>query len=742
MASKIQFRRGLDIARADTVLDVGEPAWTIDTQQLYIGDGYTPGGVPLAPPQYNYNDYSGAIITGLIVAENIADLRNINVNGLPNKTLVYVKGYYIAGDRGGGFFYWDSSYAGPEDSGYWIKSNTTAGNGRWIRNLNGEVANIKMWGAKGDYTTDDTDAIQRALRAVSNNYTNQQPVELKIPKGVFLISGTLVCPPHIRLFGENKLYDSVIMQHFYADCDGIRSWYAHYWVTGGYPGNNIWDHNVVFENFHIYKDNRTVAPYFGSNSTRDIKNAGIFIYRPGEATRIEKVVSNQWGYGVKVRGIGAPGIKISELMTHWVGICAIKIEDSYEIGNNIFIDRLSCDFGSFHDHPGVSGRSGCAVWLDNSMAFVHLHSPKIETQFVDGIIKWDVPAVSHDQAFFGKLIITNGSIQCSRSSDDSSDYFTFADGKTEFFQTDSLVHYKPKGSMYLDVTNEKGQYVPATEINGTKVYNLKYLINDEISDYKFPMPGRGNQTVGRTPFIYEAIWANTGHSSPLVRPRIRHMETDTSFVRLQPDSGTGWYRIAQNTASERSICGDYTISRMKGGTLHFSVSVDNFSRPKVRINNYAASQASEILFPKIRVGKFNTSDVTGFFIDLFVKHVYGSQAGWPSDPTRSGIWIRHDCGIPGDQICYTSSLINPYFITKEINADYSADVNYYEEFEVSKNFQFYGPVVLSKTSIPYNSSSAGMSGQLAWDSNYLYICVSGTQDTGPYKWKRIALSNY
>jgi len=44
---KLKFRRGLEAERKDVVFDEGEPAYTLDTKRLYIGDGETAGGNPI-----------------------------------------------------------------------------------------------------------------------------------------------------------------------------------------------------------------------------------------------------------------------------------------------------------------------------------------------------------------------------------------------------------------------------------------------------------------------------------------------------------------------------------------------------------------------------------------------------------------------------------------------------------------------------------------------------------------------
>lgn len=44
----LQLRRGLNVDRETTVFAAGEPVWTTDTTQLYVGDGVTPGGILVA----------------------------------------------------------------------------------------------------------------------------------------------------------------------------------------------------------------------------------------------------------------------------------------------------------------------------------------------------------------------------------------------------------------------------------------------------------------------------------------------------------------------------------------------------------------------------------------------------------------------------------------------------------------------------------------------------------------------
>ena len=50
--TKILFRRGLDAQRKTVTFNLGEPAFSVDTKRLFIGDGSTAGGVPVSFVNY------------------------------------------------------------------------------------------------------------------------------------------------------------------------------------------------------------------------------------------------------------------------------------------------------------------------------------------------------------------------------------------------------------------------------------------------------------------------------------------------------------------------------------------------------------------------------------------------------------------------------------------------------------------------------------------------------------------
>lgn len=73
MTTRVRLRNGLEVDRIKKVFSKGEVIHTKDTKQTYVGDGVTPGGVP--------------IISNLDVVDTIAELTNVDSSVL----IVYVR---------------------------------------------------------------------------------------------------------------------------------------------------------------------------------------------------------------------------------------------------------------------------------------------------------------------------------------------------------------------------------------------------------------------------------------------------------------------------------------------------------------------------------------------------------------------------------------------------------------------------------------------------------------------------
>ncbi|MBE6637232.1 MAG: hypothetical protein E7618_05455 [Ruminococcaceae bacterium] len=114
---------------------------------------------------------------------------NINAmrKTLPESTdaIVMLDGYTIAGDGGGGLFYWDSSDTTPDNGGTVIAPKG-ADTGRYHRIFDGMTFNVRWFGAIGNGSADDTEAIQAAIDALPDNGG-----EVILPGGTYRISKPL-----------------------------------------------------------------------------------------------------------------------------------------------------------------------------------------------------------------------------------------------------------------------------------------------------------------------------------------------------------------------------------------------------------------------------------------------------------------------------------------------------------------------------------------------------------------------
>ena len=83
----IRFRRGINNNRAQVVPASGEPLWTTDTKKLFVGDGTTPGGIPVCP----YETAVGASADSLVA---FSDATGFKLKPIAKATLL--ADYYTA----------------------------------------------------------------------------------------------------------------------------------------------------------------------------------------------------------------------------------------------------------------------------------------------------------------------------------------------------------------------------------------------------------------------------------------------------------------------------------------------------------------------------------------------------------------------------------------------------------------------------------------------------------------------
>jgi hypothetical protein len=159
--SQITNRKGL--AENLPQLAGAELGWSIDTRQLYIGNGTLEEGAP--------------VIGNTEILTEFSDILN------------FTNTYTYKGEAAG--------YT--VQTGATLSTPVTQSLQSWLD----QYASVKDFGAVGDGQTDDTEAINRALFQLYCREVNPQiRRSLFFPAGVYVVSDTINIPPYATLVGE------------------------------------------------------------------------------------------------------------------------------------------------------------------------------------------------------------------------------------------------------------------------------------------------------------------------------------------------------------------------------------------------------------------------------------------------------------------------------------------------------------------------------------------------------------
>jgi hypothetical protein len=90
MAQKIQLRRGLEAQRTSITPDVGEPIFTTDNKQFFIGDGATAGGLLIGGGSIGFvQKYRGT--QAIAAGADTVTVSGLGLPSVPAQVLVTVR---------------------------------------------------------------------------------------------------------------------------------------------------------------------------------------------------------------------------------------------------------------------------------------------------------------------------------------------------------------------------------------------------------------------------------------------------------------------------------------------------------------------------------------------------------------------------------------------------------------------------------------------------------------------------
>jgi len=226
---------------------------------------------------------------------------------------VQLLGYYNQNDNGGSTIVWNATSTAIDDNATVFKPSNITGAGRWIRQFNNGIANVRMWGTKEDGSSDDVPAIQNAI-----NYCSLSGV----PNLYFNSNTYFLSSFGIPWYDQNGNYNSV--------------YEPAYLGLGNYPNtNNKVNINLYGNGATLYTNNFTFV-----NGVSGIRSSIFTIVENLSTCTINGFTLKNTGYLCGYQGNSGISIRGNKGGSFSWGInspYAIN-RDTINISNNTFID--------------------------------------------------------------------------------------------------------------------------------------------------------------------------------------------------------------------------------------------------------------------------------------------------------------------------------------------------------------------------------------------------------------------
>jgi hypothetical protein len=351
-----------------------------------------PSGAVNLELRLNFQNTSDEILLGAVGIKTEASGVGRCVNSIANLRTVpagafrclQLLGYYGPGDGGGGEFFWDATSSEADNGGTTIQPASNPATGRWKRMVEGELS-VKWFGATGNGTADDTDAIQATedvAAAVGDT--------VYFPPGTYVVNGAKTTIP-----GDTRKY-------------GIEKKSNSNWVGNGYASSILRMKNnstsVGVDPQMIYANAKLVGIGFyhlgfdlnGENNTTEVQANVAAIWFNGELLEIHGMVVEDCKF---YHGPGGTVILAQNRATSWDGYPL----DDVLIQNNRFEDN--CLSPATNDHSTMN------IWARRTRAIGNIFQ---QTSVVPTIQRYGVAAVIEfhggDGLFVNNVVRSYGSV--------------------------------------------------------------------------------------------------------------------------------------------------------------------------------------------------------------------------------------------------------------------------------------------------------------------------------------------
>jgi hypothetical protein len=235
--SRIQHRRGLEQDLPQ--LSSAELGWSVDTRQLYIGNGTLDEGAPIVGVTRVLTEHDIATITSEV---NLTD-------------------YTFSGNAAGYL-----AQTGPSAISPIVRT---------LQDKLDDFVNVKDFGAAGDGITDDTSAINRAIQQIYKSTVS--PTESRarrtiyFPGGSYIITSPILIPPFARFVGDGA--GSVTIQQTNANqsiaetCDSSFQTDVNIGTS-----SSLYPQDIEIDGLHFYNSNSSViSSLFNIDSASNVK---------------------------------------------------------------------------------------------------------------------------------------------------------------------------------------------------------------------------------------------------------------------------------------------------------------------------------------------------------------------------------------------------------------------------------------------------------------------------------------